>query len=178
MQKREVCALRRRKQFNGARALPARPMDCFLPKHPADVSPSFSSLALTNQKIKAAKAAFIFWSERRDSPGGSAAGTHASAKTTHWVVFFRNIPRMFLPPFRVSLFTNQKIKTAKAVIIFWSERRDSNSRHPAPKAGALPAALRPDYTICPDICRECRFFSAAETVYHMRFGLTSAFFPL
>ena len=26
----------------------------------------------------------------------------------------------------------------------WSEWRDSNSRHPAPKAGALPAALHPD----------------------------------
>ena len=27
---------------------------------------------------------------------------------------------------------------------FWSEWRDSNPRHPAPKAGALPTALHPD----------------------------------
>lgn len=27
----------------------------------------------------------------------------------------------------------------------WSERRDSNPRHPAPKAGALPTGLRPDF---------------------------------
>ena len=28
--------------------------------------------------------------------------------------------------------------------VFWSEMGDSNSRHPAPKAGALPTALIPD----------------------------------
>ena len=33
--------------------------------------------------------------------------------------------------------------TAEAVRGFWSEWRDSNSRHPAPKAGALPTALHP-----------------------------------
>ena len=27
--------------------------------------------------------------------------------------------------------------------LLWSEWRDSNSRHPAPKAGALPTALHP-----------------------------------
>ena len=31
----------------------------------------------------------------------------------------------------------------KPSLHFWSEWRDSNSRHPAPKAGALPAALHP-----------------------------------
>ena len=30
------------------------------------------------------------------------------------------------------------------IIISWSEWRDSNSRHPAPKAGALPTALHLD----------------------------------
>ena len=30
----------------------------------------------------------------------------------------------------------------------WSEWRDSNSRHPAPKAGALPTALHPDNIFC------------------------------
>ena len=30
------------------------------------------------------------------------------------------------------------------IIISWSEWRDSNSRHPAPKAGALPTALHPE----------------------------------
>ena len=29
------------------------------------------------------------------------------------------------------------------VLMLWSEWRDSNPRHPAPKAGALPAALHP-----------------------------------
>ena len=29
-------------------------------------------------------------------------------------------------------------------LAFWSEMGDSNSRHPAPKAGALPTALIPD----------------------------------
>ena len=28
-------------------------------------------------------------------------------------------------------------------LVFWSEMGDSNSRHPAPKAGALPTALHP-----------------------------------
>ena len=32
----------------------------------------------------------------------------------------------------------------KPFLHFWSEWRDSNSRHPAPKAGALPTALHPD----------------------------------
>ena len=30
------------------------------------------------------------------------------------------------------------------IIMVWSEWGDSNSRHPAPKAGALPTALHPD----------------------------------
>ena len=29
------------------------------------------------------------------------------------------------------------------LVVFWSEWGDSNSRHPAPKAGALPTALHP-----------------------------------
>ena len=29
----------------------------------------------------------------------------------------------------------------KTIVFIWSEWRDSNSRHPAPKAGALPTAL-------------------------------------
>ena len=32
----------------------------------------------------------------------------------------------------------------KPFLLIWSEWRDSNSRHPAPKAGALPTALHPD----------------------------------
>ena len=31
--------------------------------------------------------------------------------------------------------------------VFWSEMGDSNSRHPAPKAGALPTALHPEAEI-------------------------------
>ena len=31
------------------------------------------------------------------------------------------------------------------LVVFWSEWGDSNSRHPAPKAGALPTALHPDF---------------------------------
>ena len=36
---------------------------------------------------------------------------------------------------------------------FWSEWGDSNSRHPAPKAGALPTALHPDMKLwdCPGV---------------------------
>ena len=35
-----------------------------------------------------------------------------------------------------------------AFLIFWSEMGDSNSRHPAPKAGALPTALIPVIYFC------------------------------
>ena len=35
-------------------------------------------------------------------------------------------------------------KKATLVAFLWSEWGDSNSRHPAPKAGALPTALHPD----------------------------------
>ena len=41
--------------------------------------------------------------------------------------------------------------------VFWSEMGDSNSRHPAPKAGALPTALHPDYLIV-------HIFYSAKTV--------------
>ena len=38
--------------------------------------------------------------------------------------------------------TNKKVQTPqKRILDFWSKWRDSNSRHPAPKAGALPTAL-------------------------------------
>ena len=33
------------------------------------------------------------------------------------------------------------------IIIVWSEWRDSNSRPPAPKAGALPTAQHPDLAL-------------------------------
>ena len=46
--------------------------------------------------------------------------------------------------FRVSYTANKKYdRPQKRSIVFWSEWGDSNSRHPAPKAGALPAALHP-----------------------------------
>ena len=46
---------------------------------------------------------------------------------------------------RVSLYTNKKVqKPHKRILDFWSKWRDSNSRHPAPKAGALPTALHLD----------------------------------
>ena len=32
----------------------------------------------------------------------------------------------------------------KIIDLIWSEWRDLNPRHPAPKAGALPTALHPD----------------------------------
>ena len=32
----------------------------------------------------------------------------------------------------------------KTIVLIWSKWRDSNSRHPAPKAGALPTALHLD----------------------------------
>ena len=35
---------------------------------------------------------------------------------------------------------------------FWSEWGDSNSRHPAPKAGALPTALHPVMKLFEDCC--------------------------
>ena len=47
--------------------------------------------------------------------------------------------------FRVSLHTNKKCyKPQKRFIAFWSEWRDSNSRHPGPKPGALPTGPHPD----------------------------------
>ena len=46
---------------------------------------------------------------------------------------------------RVSLYTNKKVQNPLMRILdFWSKWRDSNSRHPAPKAGALPTALHLD----------------------------------
>ena len=54
--------------------------------------------------------------------------------------------------FRVSLHTNKKCyKPQKRFIAFWSEWRDSNSRHPGPKPGALPTGPHPDRT--PRGCR-------------------------
>ena len=45
--------------------------------------------------------------------------------------------------FRVSPRIKNK-RWQKPSLIFWSKWRDSNSRHPAPKAGALPTALHLD----------------------------------
>ena len=45
---------------------------------------------------------------------------------------------------RVSLHTNKKVQTPhKRILDFWSEWRDSNSRHPGPKPGALPTGPHP-----------------------------------
>ena len=50
--------------------------------------------------------------------------------------------------FRVSLHTNKKCyKPQKRFIAFWSEWRDSNSRHPGPKPGALPTGPHPEIWI-------------------------------
>ena len=53
--------------------------------------------------------------------------------TGHLYLFFRHSP-----------LKREKAKEQMLFCLFWSEWRDSNSRHPAPKAGALPAALHPD----------------------------------
>ena len=46
--------------------------------------------------------------------------------------------------FRVSLHTNKKVQNLrKQILDFWSEWRDSNSRHPGPKPGALPTGPHP-----------------------------------
>ena len=46
---------------------------------------------------------------------------------------------------RIPPHTNKKVQMSqKRHLDFWSEWRDSNPRHPAPKAGALPTALHPD----------------------------------
>ena len=39
------------------------------------------------------------------------------------------------------------LENSVRIIISWSEWGDSNSRHPAPKAGALPTALHPDIKV-------------------------------
>ena len=39
--------------------------------------------------------------------------------------------------------TQKRGSPLRELPLFWSEWRDSNPRHPAPKAGALPAALHP-----------------------------------
>ena len=46
---------------------------------------------------------------------------------------------------------------------FWSEWRDSNPRHPAPKAGALPAALHPEICDCHDQLPKLARFRVAIT---------------
>ena len=49
--------------------------------------------------------------------------------------------------FRVSPLKRKKQGWHKPSLLFWSKWRDSNSRHPAPKAGALPTALHLDKPI-------------------------------
>ena len=55
------------------------------------------------------------------------------------------------PPDSCILFSSPPLcknpKWQKAISGFWSKWRDSNSRHPAPKAGALPTALHLDVPI-------------------------------
>ena len=52
----------------------------------------------------------------------------------------------------------QKVQTPqKRILDFWSEWRDSNSRHPGPKPGALPTGPHPDIELkknarCGQIC--------------------------
>ena len=53
------------------------------------------------------------------------------------------VPRTVAFDFRVSQ-QCKKQERHKASPAFWSKWRDSNSRHPAPKAGALPTALHLD----------------------------------
>ena len=38
---------------------------------------------------------------------------------------------------------SRRIMSSCGYLCYWSEWRDSNPRHPAPKAGALPTALHP-----------------------------------
>ena len=59
---------------------------------------------------------------------------------------------------RIPLHTNRKVQMPqKRHLNFWSEWRDSNPRHPAPKAGALPAALHPDKCLinCKSSRKDC-----------------------
>ena len=53
------------------------------------------------------------------------------------------------------------------LVVFWSEWGDSNSRHPAPKAGALPTALHPDMKLWggPGVFSQKRFSAFFIVVY-------------
>ena len=58
----------------------------------------------------------------------------------------------------------KKVQTPhKRILDFWSEWRDSNSRHPAPKAGALPTALHPDTMVL-----YTKRMENATEIYHFR----------
>ena len=52
----------------------------------------------------------------------------------------------------------------KRDFFFWSEMGDSNSRHPAPKAGALPTALIPDFVLVRSTCGTEKRFAASAFI--------------
>ena len=68
----------------------------------------------------------------------SAPGSARAFGPKQETCFVRRMPQRFLP-------YKRKARTPyKRIPGFWSKWRDSNSRHPAPKAGALPTALHLD----------------------------------
>ena len=97
--------------------------------------------------VRVARLVCIFFPEGRKQRccRRPAVGKRLSTGQSHLIV-------------RVSLHTYKKCyKPQKRFIAFWSEWRDSNSRHPGPKPGALPTGPHPDIKLrenarCGQIC--------------------------
>ena len=83
-----------------------------------------------------------FWSKWRDSFASALFGADSGSPPYFWRRQRSSALHLII---RASLYENRKAQNLhKQILDFWSKWRDSNSRHPAPKAGALPTALHLD----------------------------------
>ena len=73
----------------------------------------------------------LLWSEWRDSFASAPKGADKGSARSNPRRRRSSAPHLF---FRVSHHTNKKVQNPhKRILDFWSEWRDSNSRHPGPK---------------------------------------------